>query len=57
MEVAQGVTERGKVTHVQSRNRNVDYFQDREAVFNATKEIYQKQCIEAATPDMQCQQI
>jgi hypothetical protein len=35
-----GATERVKVTYVPSRNTNADCFQDRGAVFSATKDIY-----------------
>jgi hypothetical protein len=34
--VAEGATERGKVTYVPSRNTNADCFQDRGAMFRAT---------------------
>jgi hypothetical protein len=51
--VAEGATERGKVTHVPSRNTNADCFQGRRAILSVTKEIYWKQCIDVTTPDMQ----
>jgi hypothetical protein len=35
--VAQGATERVKITYVPSRNTNVDCFQDRRALFSAAK--------------------
>jgi hypothetical protein len=38
--LAEGATERGKVTYVPSGNTNVDCFQGRGAIFSATKNIY-----------------
>jgi hypothetical protein len=38
--LAEGATERGKVTYVPSRNTNAGCFQDRGAMFSATKDIY-----------------
>jgi hypothetical protein len=36
----EGAAERGKVTHVPSRNTNADCFRDAGAMFSATKGIY-----------------
>jgi hypothetical protein len=38
--LVEGATEHGKVTYVLSRNTNADCFQDRGALFSATKYIY-----------------
>jgi hypothetical protein len=38
--LADGATERGKVTYVPSRNTNADCFQDRGALFSAAKNTY-----------------
>jgi hypothetical protein len=52
-----GATESGKVTYVPSKNTNADCFEDRGAIFNVSKDIYEKQGIEVTTPDIQCLQI
>jgi hypothetical protein len=39
-QLAEGATESGKVTYVPSKNKNVDRFQDRGAIFTATIDIY-----------------
>jgi hypothetical protein len=48
---AEGATERDKVMYVPSRNTIVDCFDDRGAIFSASRDIYQKQSIELTTHD------
>jgi hypothetical protein len=50
--VAEGATERGKVTYVPSVNTNADCFDDRGAMFSATKDICYKQRIEVTLLDI-----
>jgi hypothetical protein len=38
--VAEGATERGKVTYVSSRNTNADCFEGRGTIFTASKDIH-----------------